>query len=210
MFSFRNEPVSEILFKKCEFAGLHSRKSGRLQIWYSQDWRAEGVGRCVCSLRQKIALWVRVFVIIFMLNVAPGTGFWKGLLQVGPVWACLSSLLGCFVLRLLLWASPSLDIEAHGQLIPNVRRHFFPACIVYFNFNASFVFKRLKKDSNSHVFGHSLNLQYIFFHLLWERDVCAWPWISPSYKAFKSGDLILLFMPHLCTIGANFEQSIIM
>lgn len=123
---------------------------------------------------------------------------------MGPVWACLSSLLGCFVLRLLLWASPSLGIEARGQSIPNVQRHFFPACIPYFNFCASFIFKRLKKDNNSHVVGHSLNLQFIFFHwALWERDVCAWPWISPSYKAFESGDLILLFMPHLCTIGAN-------
>lgn len=146
---------------------------------------------------------MQVFVIIFVLNVAPGTSFWKGLLQMRPVWACLSSLLGCFVLRLLLWTSPSLGIEAHG-LIPNVRRLFFPACILYFNFHASFIFKRLGKDNNSHVAGHSLNLQFIFFHwALWERDVCAWPWISPSYKAFESGDLILLFMPHLCTIGAN-------
>lgn len=147
---------------------------------------------------------MQVFVIIFVLNVAPGTSFWKGLLQMGPVWACLSSLWGCFVLRLLLWASPSLDIEAHGELIPNVQRHFLPACILYFNFHASFVFKRLKTDNNSHVFGHSLNLQFIFFHWpLWERDVCAWPSLSPSYKALESGGLILLFMPHLCTIGAN-------
>lgn len=86
----------------------------------------------------------------------------------------------------------------------------FPSCILYFNFHASFVFKRLKTDNNSRVFGHSLNLQFIFFHwALWERDVCAWPWISPSYKAFESGGLILLFMPHLCTIGANLwaEQN---
>lgn len=150
--------------------GFYSRKGGSFQLWQSQEL----AGRCVCSLRQKTALWMQVFVIIFVLNVAPGTRFWKGLLQMGPVWACLSSLLGCFVFRLLLWASPSLDIEAHGQLIPNVLRHFLPACRLYFNFRASFVFKRLKTDNNGHVVGHSLNLQFIFFPwgIVGKRCVC--------------------------------------
>lgn len=118
---------------------------------------------------------MQVFVIRLVLNVAPGTSFWKGLLQMGPVWACLSSLLGCFVLRLLLWASLNLDIEARGQLVPNVQGHFFPACILYFNFSASFVFKRLRKDNNSHVVGNSLNLQFIFFFplgIVGKRCVC--------------------------------------
>lgn len=88
-----------------------------------------------------------------------------------PNGGCLSMLV--FSLR-MFWASLSLDIAARGQLVPNVQRDFFPACILYFHFRASFVFKRLKKDNNSHVAGHSLNLQFIFFHwALWERDVCA-------------------------------------
>lgn len=115
---------------------------------------------------------MQVFVMILLLSVAPGISFWKGLLQMGSVWACLSSVLGCFGLRLLLWASLNLDIEACGQSVPNVQRHFFPGCILYFNFSASFVFKRLKKDNKNHVVGHSFNLTNFPLVIVGKRCVC--------------------------------------
>lgn len=73
------------------------------------------------------------FVIVFCLNAALGTSFWKGLLQMQTVLECSFSLLGvCFVLGLLLQASLSLDTEARVQMIPNAPETFLSCSHILF------------------------------------------------------------------------------
>lgn len=78
---------------------------------------------------------MQVFVIVFGLNAAPGSSFWKGLLQMQPVLACLSCLLGLrFVLGLLLQASLSLDTEARAQTVPSAPETFLSCLHILFQF----------------------------------------------------------------------------